>query len=134
MDDRLKGLKKSMDTKAFSELNFTEQHRKSIQAKILKEENEDTIFLAVMQLLVQEKTGYELVKLLRGRGILNFEENEGIIYTFLHQLELDGYLHSSWNALSIKHYRLNNKGNKYLRKAEKDSIKKPFVFKELLER
>ncbi|MDI2587951.1 PadR family transcriptional regulator [Psychrobacillus sp. NEAU-3TGS] len=134
MEERLKKLKKSMDQTTFSELTFDEQHRKAIQEKIMKEENEDTIFIAVMQLLVQEKTGYELVKLLRGRGIRKFEENEGILYTFLHQLEQEGYLNTRWNDSNIKHYRLNNKGTKLLRKSEKQSIPKPFAFKELVER
>lgn len=134
MEERLKKLKKTMDNTTFSELNFTEQHRKAIREKIVKEENEETIFLAVMQLLIQEKTGYELVKFLRGRGIQKFEENEGIVYTLLHQLEQEGYLNASWNDSHIKHYRLNNKGTKLLRRSEKQSTTKPFAFKELLER
>ena len=32
--DRLKGLKKTMDDTAFSQLQFTEQHRKEIRTKI----------------------------------------------------------------------------------------------------
>lgn len=134
MEERLKNLKKSMDQTAFSELTFKEEHRKAIREKIYKEDKEDTIFLAVMQLLVQEKTGYELVKFLRGRGIRKFEENEGIVYSFLHQLEQEGYLNASWNDSNMKLYRLNNKGTKLLRKSEKQSIAKPFAFKELLER
>ncbi|WP_144513879.1 PadR family transcriptional regulator [Bacillus sp. FJAT-22090] len=134
MEERLKNLKKTMDETAFAEINFTEEHRKAIRRKMFNEENEDTIFLAVMQLLIQEKTGYELVKFLRGRGIRKFEENEGIVYTFLHQLEQDGYLCSRWNDSSSKYYQLNNKGTKLLRKSEKGSTTKPFAFKELLER
>ncbi|WP_391115962.1 PadR family transcriptional regulator [Psychrobacillus sp. L3] len=133
MDERLKNLKKNMDKTAFSELNFTELHRKSIREKMFEEENENSIFLAVMQLLVQEKTGYELVKFLRGRGIFKFEENEGIVYTFLHKLERDGYLHSSWTDSNIKYYQLNNKGAKLLRKSEKQSPTKTFSFKKLVE-
>lgn len=134
MEERLKNLKKTMDKTAFSDLHFTEQHRKAIREKMVNEENEDTIFLAVMQLLIQEKTGYELVKFLRGRGIRKFEENEGIVYTFLHQLEQDGYLCSRWNDSSRKYYQLNNKGTKLLRKSEKGSTTKPLAFKVLLER
>lgn len=66
MEDRLKGLKKSMDKTSFSKLNFTEKHRKTIQERMLKAESEEVIFIAALQLLVHEKTGYELVKLLRG--------------------------------------------------------------------
>ncbi|WP_391201730.1 PadR family transcriptional regulator [Psychrobacillus sp. L4] len=133
MDERLKNLRKTIDKTTFSELKFTEQHRKAIREKMFEEEKEDAIFLAVMQLLVQEKTGYEIVKLLRGRGIRKFEENEGIVYTLLHQLEQDGYLHSSWNDSNVKYYRLNNKGTKLLRKSEKQSTTKTFSFKKLVE-
>ncbi|TQR19619.1 PadR family transcriptional regulator [Psychrobacillus vulpis] len=134
MENRLIDLKKSMDKTAFSKLKFTEQHRNAIQEKMKYEEKEDAIFLAVMQLLVQEKTGYELVKFLRGRGIDKFEGNEGILYTFLHSLERDGYLNSSWSEANIKHYRLNNKGRNLLRKSEKKPITKQFAFKVLVER
>ncbi|MFJ8067109.1 PadR family transcriptional regulator [Psychrobacillus sp. NPDC096426] len=134
MEERLKNLKKTMDKTTFSELNFTEQHRETIHEKIFKEEKDDAVFLAVMQLLVQEKTGYELVKFLRGRGMRKFDGNEGIVYTFLHQMEQDGYLHSCWNDSNIKQYQLNNKGTKLLRKSEKQSTTKPFAFNELLGR
>jgi hypothetical protein len=134
MEDRLKKLKKSMDKTTFTEINFTEEHRKEIRGKLSKEnESEDDIFLAVMQLLVEEKTGFELVKFLRGRGIRKFEDNEGILYTLLHQLEQDGCLQSSWNESNVKHYRLNNKGRKLLRKSEQQSTNKRFAFKELIE-
>ena len=119
MENRLKGLKKSMDDTTFSQLHFTEQHRKEIRAKI--SETDESVLLAVMQLLVEEKTGYELVQFLRGRGIRKFEDNEGSLYALLHQLEQDGCLQSSWNEAAVKYYQLNNKGNKLLRKMEKQS-------------
>ena len=91
MEDRLKGLRKSMEKTTFKQLNFSEQHRKQVYEKINKPyENEEDIFLAVLQLLIHEKTGYELVQLLRGRGIQKFEENEGFLYTLLHRLEQNG--------------------------------------------
>jgi len=134
MDDRLKGLKKSMDTTIFSQINFTKQHRKGIQEKISKsDENEEDILLAVMQLLVYKKTGYELVNLLRGRGIRKFEDNEGLLYMQLHQLEKEGCLQSSWNELNVKYYQLNNKGRKLLGKTEKQSTTKRFIRKGLVE-
>ena len=114
-----------MNHTTFSELNFTEQHRQEIREKISKEyQSENEILLAVLQLLVQEKTGYDLVKLLRGRGIRKFEDNEGALYALLHQLELDGCLQASWNAANIKHYSQTNKGRKELRKLEKQSVSK----------
>jgi hypothetical protein len=134
MEDRLKRLRKSMEKTAFNQLNFTEQHRKDIREKInrLNESDED-ILLAVMQLLVHEKTGYELAKHLRGRGIRKFEDNEGFLYTLLHRLEQINCLQSRWDGTEAKHYRLTDKGRKILRKAENRRTKKRYVLKELLE-
>ena len=132
MENRLKNLKKPMDTTAFSQLNFTERHRQEIREKISREsESENDILLAVLQLLVQEKTGYDLVKLLHGRGIRKFGDNEGALYALLHQLERDGCLQSSWNASNSKHYCLTNKGRKELRKSEKQNVSKQNIKKPL---
>lgn len=133
MEDRLKNFKKAMNRGEFSQLKFSEQHRKNIREKINKqEESEDGILLAVMQLLANEKTGFELVQLLRGRGIKKFEDNEGFLYTMLHRLEQSGCLESFWSTeTSAKYYQLTDKGRKFLRKAEKRQ--KSLVLKELLE-
>ena len=81
MEDQLKGLRNSMEKTTFKQLEFTEQHRQQVYEKINKpNENEEDILLSVIQLLIQEKTGYELVQLLRARGIQKFEENEGLLY------------------------------------------------------
>lgn len=134
MDDRLKGLRQSMKKIAFKDLNFTEQHQQNILNKIKNEqENEETTFLAIMQLLTNEKTGYELAKLLRARGIKSFEDNEGFLYTFIHRLERENYLLSRWEKSEGKLYQLNDKGRKMLKKAEKQHMKKQPIFKELLE-
>ncbi len=120
MENRLKKLKKSMDKTTFTQLNFTEQHRKEIHEKINKQdESDEDIFLAVLQLLAHEKTGFEIAKHLRGRGIRKFEDNEGFLYTFLHQLEQSDYLQGTWDESGAKYYRLNDKGRKQLKKAEK---------------
>lgn len=131
MENRLKGLKKSMDETAFSQLHFTEQHRKAIRTKI--SETDDSVLLAVMQLLVEEKTGYELVQFLQGRGIRKFEDNEGSLYALLHRLEQNGCLQSNWNEAAVKYYQLNNKGNKLLRKMEKQSSSRRFALKDIVE-
>ncbi|MEH7306016.1 PadR family transcriptional regulator [Neobacillus drentensis] len=135
MEDRLKNLKKAMDQRAFTQLNFTEKHRRNILGKIKQQaENDEDILLAVMQLLVHEKTGFELTKLLRGRGILKFEDNEGFLYTLLHRLEQSGSIQSSWTETEAKYYQLTDKGRRVLRKAEKRQIKRQVVWKELFER
>ncbi|EMA6342259.1 PadR family transcriptional regulator [Bacillus cytotoxicus] len=134
MEERLKGLRKSMEKTTFKHLNFSDQHRKQVYEEINKPyENEEDIFLAVLQLLMNEKTGYELASLLRGRGIRKFEENEGFLYTLLHRLEQNRFIQSSWDHSGAKYYQLNNKGRKILRKAEKDFVKTRFIWKEFIQ-
>ena len=134
MDKRLKNLRKTMDREVFAQLTFTEKHKKSIREKIKQETHSDEeILIAMMQLLVQEKTGYELVSLLQSRGILNFKENEGSLYIILHRLELKGVLTSSWQEDGAKFYQLNQKGRKLLKKVEEQPLSNHISFKEILE-
>lgn len=134
MEDRLKNLRKTMDQTSFANLNFSEQHRKRIHEKIhSQDEREEDILLAIMQLLVQEKTGYELLSLLRGRGIQTFARNEGFLYTILHRLEQSGWLQSSWDTAEAKYYRMTDRGKKILYKAEKSKSRRKFVLKGALE-
>ncbi|MFD2444165.1 PadR family transcriptional regulator [Bacillus sp. CGMCC 1.16607] len=134
MEERLKGLRQSMEKTTFKHLSFSDQHRNEIYEKSNKPyEKEEDIFLAVLQLLNYEKTGYELAQLLRGRGIQKFEGNEGFLYTVLHRLEQSYLIQSSWDHSGAKYYLLNNKGKKILRKAEKTSTVKRFILKELIQ-
>lgn len=134
MEERLNNLKKAMDRTAFSNLAFTENHQRDIREKIRRqEEKEEDILLAILQLLVSEKTGYELVKLLQGRGIRRFDDNEGSLYTILHRLEQKGCLQSIWDTREAKYYGITDKGRKLLQKSEKSRSKKQFALKELLE-
>ncbi len=59
---------------------------------------------------MNEKTGYELMQLLRGRGIQKFEGDEGSLYTLLHRLEQNRFIQSSWDHAGAKYYQLNDKG------------------------
>ncbi|MBB4824146.1 DNA-binding PadR family transcriptional regulator [Sporosarcina luteola] len=131
MENRLKGLKKIMDDTTFSDLQFTDQHRKKVREKI--DETGGDVQLAVMQLLVVEKTGYDLMQFLQGRGIRKFEDNEGGLYALLHQLERDGYLQSSWNEAGVKYYQLNEKGKKLAGKMEKQTKSKRISLKAIVE-
>ncbi|QQZ09882.1 PadR family transcriptional regulator [Heyndrickxia vini] len=120
MEEQLKRLRKSMKKNTFHELNFNARLRENILHEIKEEEEaEEDIFLALMQLLVVEKSGYELISLLRSRGMKKFENNEGSLYMMLHRLEHTGYLQARWNNSNVKLYCLNNKGHRWLRKAEK---------------
>ncbi|EJQ34098.1 MULTISPECIES: PadR family transcriptional regulator [Bacillus cereus group] len=134
MEDRLKGLRKSMENTTFKHLSFSDQHRKQVREKInASNEKEEDISLAILQLLSNEKTGYELSQLLRGRGIRKFEGNEGFLYTVLHRLEQNRLIQSSWDHAGAKYYQLNDKGRKMLRKAEKNATKVQFILKGLVQ-
>jgi DNA-binding PadR family transcriptional regulator len=134
VEDRLKIFKKIMDKSTFTQLNFTEQHQKEIRRKInIKDEKDEDVLLAVMQILIKEKTGFELTAHLRARGIHKFENNEGFLYTLLHRLEHSGNLQTKWNDSGAKYYFLNNKGKRLLKKAEQKRSEQQVVFKELLE-
>ena len=127
MEDDLKNLRKRMKKTRFNELKFTEQHRMTVLKQIQQEEAEADILHLVMQLLVQEKTGYKLTEQLRVRGVKKFEGNEGFLYTLLHQLEQKGYLDAAWNKGDMKLYQLNRKGRKLLEKAEKEKDRKNVI-------
>ncbi|HDR4912508.1 PadR family transcriptional regulator [Bacillus cereus] len=134
MEDRLKGLRKSMENTTFKHLSFSDQHQKQVREKInASNEKEEDISLAILQLLSNEKTGYELSQLLRGRGIRKFEGNEGFLYTVLHRLEQNRLIQSSWDHAGAKYYQLNDKGRKMLRKAEKNATKVQFILKGLVQ-
>ncbi|MGX4611378.1 PadR family transcriptional regulator [Priestia sp. JNUCC 25] len=134
MDKRLKNLKKTMNREVFAQLKFTENHKKSIREKIKQETHSDEeILIAIMQLLLQKKTGYQLISLLQSRGILNFKENEGSLYVILHRLELRNLLTSSWQEDGAKFYQLNKKGRKLLKKVEEQPLSNHLSFKEILE-
>lgn len=134
MENRLRNLRKTMKQISFNQLDFTDKHRKEIHQQInLQSENEEDVILAVLQLLVQEKTGYELSKKLRSRGIKRYDENEGLLYTLLHRLEQSGTLETIWGDSETKLYRLNDKGKKLLNKAENKQAKKKVILKGLLE-
>ncbi|WP_100330130.1 PadR family transcriptional regulator [Bacillus xiapuensis] len=131
MEEQLKKLKKSQQRELFHELKFTEELRQSIHRAIQTEKDED-ILLAILQLLVQEKTGFELLNHLRGRGIKRFDENEGFLYTFLHSLEQKRYISSQWDKEQNKKYSLSSKGRKLLNKAETEANFKVTALEEVL--
>lgn len=134
MEDRLSKLRKSMEKSAFKELNFSEKMRKEIHKQInMPDEDDDLISLAILQLLLHEKTGYELTGLLRSRGLKKFEDNEGSLYTMLHSLEQKRLIGSCWNEEEAKYYQITDKGRKYARRLEKNTVSGTITIKGLLE-
>lgn len=134
MENRLSKLRKSMEKSTFKELSFSERMKKEIYKQInMPSESDEVITLAILQLLLQEKTGYELTGLLRSRGFKKFEDNEGSLYTILHMLEQKRLIASCWNEEGAKFYQLIDKGRKYLSKLEKNSAAGRIAMKGLLE-
>ncbi|WP_433747646.1 PadR family transcriptional regulator [Falsibacillus pallidus] len=137
MEERLRKLKKAMQRTVYDDLTFTEEHKKKIRNQIRMqkpEASEEEIRLSIFQLLVQKRTGFELSRLIRARGIGNFEENEGFLYMSLHQFEQKNYLNTTWEEPDIKYYQLNHKGMKVLKALEKKSEGRARILKEMVER
>lgn len=119
MDDKLKHLKQAMKNHTFKQVQFTDQHRMNvIKAAHQKEITADMI----LPLLINKRTGYELVQLLRVKGIETIELNEGSIYTLLHQLEQQELILGEWAQDSYKYYCLTKKGKKLLQKQAKNEM------------
>lgn len=122
-----------MDLGSFSQMPFTEEKKKMIKRGVLNSKgNDQDILLHILQLLVDEKTGYELLKNLRSRGINQYEERHGFLYTALHKMEQDKLLDSSWE-LEGKYYKLSNRGRKVLQRLEEGKSVKNLSFHALLE-
>ena len=136
MEDRLKKFKNAMKRTVLHDLNFTEEHKRAIRLKIkqIPETSEEDLVLAIFQLLKQKRTGFELSRLIRVRGIETFENEEGSLYTSLHKFEHKGYLNSIWEAPDIKYYQISSKGLKLLKTLESESDGKAYLLKGILER
>jgi DNA-binding PadR family transcriptional regulator len=127
LENRLRNLKQSMKKSVFKDLVFTEKHQDAVR----RNTKQEAVFEVVLQLLVSEKTGMELVQLFRARNVTSFNEQEGLIYTILHQLEKEDLISSRWNQ--YKYYVLNQKGLKTIKKMEIKSHSNIPLLKRLLE-
>ena len=109
MDDRLKNLKKAMDRTAFFSTKFTEQHKENVQRQL----NMDELKRLILSLLFEAKSGIEITQLLHVRGIQDVINNEGIIYSILHEQESNGFVLANWTD-GVKRYELTKTGKKQL--------------------
>lgn len=112
MEDRLKKLKKSLEHTAFSQATFTAKHRHQVHAQMQRASLEQLI----LSFLLEEKSGVMLTELLHAQ----LHENEGDVYTILHEAEQQGFLTARWKEDS-KYYQLTKLGKKQL---QEDTIKK----------
>lgn len=110
----LNNLRKAMKKTTFKGLEFTENHRQAVQQKIEQFVSVEDLRQVVLQLLTQQKTGYELTQLLHVRTIKGLENNEGALYVLLHQLEQEGQIYANWSDQGEKFYVLSDKGKKSL--------------------
>lgn len=110
----LNNLRKSMKKTTFKGLEFTDLHRQAVQEKIEQFVSVEDLRQVVLQLLTQQKTGYELTQLLHSRGLKGIEKNEGVLYVLLHQLEQDGQICAFWSDEGEKYYVLSKQGEKSL--------------------
>ncbi|MFB5282256.1 PadR family transcriptional regulator [Peribacillus sp. Hz7] len=135
MEDKLSRLKNAMNKHVFSEVKFTETQKNGVHEMLAKEVDDDqTVMLAILQVLQKEKTGYELMGVLCSRGIKRFTRNEGDLYTTLHELEQKGWLESYWEEEQSKVYRLTNRGRKFLKKQELKRVNQIYTTKAIFER
>ena len=109
MDERLKNLKKAMDRTAFSGTKFTEQHKENVQRQL----NMDELKIVILSLLFEAKSGIEITQLLHVRGIRDVVDNEGMVYSILHEQESDGFVIANWTD-GVKRYKLTKVGKKQL--------------------
>lgn len=109
MEERLKKLKKAVDQTAFQQLEFTNEHqqniRKQLQSASLKQQ--------ILSMLTEAKSGVELTQLLHVRAIEQIVDNEGLVYSILHEAEQQGWLMASWHE-GVKYYQLTKLGTKQL--------------------
>ncbi|MBH0155172.1 PadR family transcriptional regulator [Fictibacillus sp. 5RED26] len=133
MENRLKNLKKIMDEKTFSHVRFTEKHRETVQNKWSNQEDKEQIVLNILQLLNEEKTGYQLANLLLARGVKQFDDNEGSLYVLLHSLESKGVVQSEWLLKEkTKYYHLTHKGKRLLKQAEHKEKQSSVILQQLI--
>ncbi len=133
MENRLKNLKKIMDEKTFSQVRFTEKHRETVQNKWINQEDKEQIVLNILQLLNQEKTGYQLANLLLARGVKQFDDNEGSLYVLLHRLESKGVVQSGWlSKEKTKYYQLTSKGKRLLKQADHKEKRSSVILQQLI--
>ncbi|WP_217587541.1 PadR family transcriptional regulator [Lentibacillus saliphilus] len=134
MENRLRELRQSMENSTFKSISFSEELRQRVHEGIRKQkETDESISLAVLQILMNATTGFDLTQLLTSRGIQAFHQNEGALYTLLHRLEQDGYLNAYWDDSGVKFYQTSGKGKALLLRAEKKTQRKGFVLKERFE-
>lgn len=109
MEERLKKLKGAVDQTAFTKVNFTAKHQQQIRKQLHALSLKQTI----LSMLKEVKSGVELTQMLHLCGVEQIVNNEGLIYSILHEAEQQGWLTARWEN-SVKYYQLTMLGKKQL--------------------
>lgn len=134
MDERLKNLRNALNRNHFKELKYNGKLKEATFQRInQKETNEKDLFIVILNLLSKEKTGFEISRGIRSKGIEDFEKKEGYLYTLLHKMEQQDYITSHWKSSDQKFYFITKQGKKALRRLRTDQSNLQSVFKEIFE-
>lgn len=134
MDNRLKNLKKPMEDNQFKDLKFTKHMKASIFEQIeVEEPSDEEVFLAILQLLSTERTGFSVSRGLRSKRVSTFEGREGYLYTLLHRMEHKNFVSARWNDEEQKVYLITKKGNRILEKSNATQLKDQKFMNEIFE-
>ena len=109
MDERLKKFKKAVNQTIFTKVEFMEEHQQQIHKQLQLIPLRQTI----LSMLTGSKSGIELTQLLHVRRIEQIVDNEGIIYSILHEAEQQEWLSTRWES-NVKYYQLTKLGKKQL--------------------
>ena len=124
MEERLKNLKKAVDQTVFNKVEFMAKHQKQIHNQLHIVPLKQTI----LSMLTELKSGTELTQMLHVRGVEKIVNNEGIIYSILHEAEQHGWLSARWES-GVKYYQLTKLGKKQL---QEDNTHVKLSVKELI--
>ena len=115
MEERLKQLKRAIDQTAFENVEFTNNHQQNVHKQLqvlpLKQ--------MVLSMLAEAKSGVELTQMLHVRCAEQIVNNEGVVYSVLHEAEQQRWLKASWID-GVKYYQLTKLGNKQLQQEKVD--------------
>ena len=110
IEQRLQGLKRATDAVQGEPLVFTEQHKQNVRAFMQQAE----LKRSILTMLSQPKSSSDVTQLLHAKNEKLIVQNEGAIIKMLHELELEGFLQSSWQDREQKLYVVTKKGLKQL--------------------
>lgn len=122
MEERLKNLKKVVNRTVFNNVEFSEKQQQQIHKQLQSLPLQQTI----LSMLTVTKSGTEVTEALHVRGVEQIIDNEGIIYSILHEAEQKQWLSTSWDN-GVKYYQLTKIGK---RKIQEDSVHVKLSLKE----